>query len=42
MLDFGPAVVFADRVEPVETIFDRLIDDASAAIGRMQHLTVRA
>jgi len=42
MLDFGPAVVFADRVEPVETIFDRLIDDASVAIGRMQHLTVRA
>jgi hypothetical protein len=32
MLDFGPAVVFADEIEPVERIFDRLIDDAVAAM----------
>jgi NADH:quinone reductase (non-electrogenic) len=39
MLDFGPAVVFADRIEPVEAIFDRLIDDAEAALRRLRQLT---
>jgi nitronate monooxygenase len=39
MLDFGPAVVFADRVEPVESIFDRLIDDAEKALHRLKQLT---
>ena len=39
MLDFGPSVVFADRVEPVEAIFDRLIDDAVAALGHLQRVT---
>ena len=42
MLDFGPAVVFADRVEPVETIFDRLLDDAAVAMTRLERVTVRA
>jgi NADH:quinone reductase (non-electrogenic) len=39
MLDFGPAVVFADRIEPVEAIFDRLIDDAASALARVQRLS---
>ena len=34
MLDYGPAAIFADRVEPVEAIFDRIIDDAVAAVAR--------
>lgn len=38
MLDFGPAVVFADRIEPVEAIFDRLIDDARDATNRLREL----
>lgn len=29
MLDFGPAAVFADRIEPMEAIFDRLIAEAA-------------
>jgi nitronate monooxygenase len=41
MLDFGPAVVFADRIEPVEAIFDRLLDDAVAALERLERATVR-
>jgi NADH:quinone reductase (non-electrogenic) len=41
MLDFGPAVVFADRIEPVEVIFDRLIDDAAASLARVQRLSNR-
>ena len=41
MLDFGPATVFADRIEPVEAIFDRFIDDAVLALQRMEHLRVR-
>ena len=41
MLDFGPAVVFADRIEPVEVIFDRLIDDAAAAMGRLERITIQ-
>lgn len=42
MLDFGPAVVFADRVEPVEMIFDRLIDDAREALSRLGRLATPA
>lgn len=38
MLDFGHSAVFADRVEPVESIFDRLIDDAARALGRLSGL----
>jgi len=39
MLDFGPAVVFAKQIETVEQIFDHLIDDAAAALRRLQNLT---
>jgi NADH:quinone reductase (non-electrogenic) len=39
MLDFGPSVVFADCVESVEAIFDRIIDDAVAAQSRLQRLS---
>jgi nitronate monooxygenase len=35
-LDFGPSAVFADRVEPMEAIFDRMIDDAVVATDRLQ------
>ena len=37
-LDFGHSAVFADAVEPVERIFDRLLDDAALAMDRMQVL----
>jgi len=40
MLDFGQSAVFADRIEPVERIFDRLIDDAAAAIAGLGRLRV--
>jgi NAD(P)H-dependent flavin oxidoreductase YrpB (nitropropane dioxygenase family) len=40
MLDYGPAAVFADAIEPAEAIFDRLIDDAIAASGRLALLRV--
>lgn len=36
MLDFGPAAVFADRIAPVESIFDDIIDDAAAALARLR------
>ncbi|MBV8805840.1 MAG: nitronate monooxygenase, partial [Sinobacteraceae bacterium] len=39
MLDFGPSVVFAKQIEPVEHIFDRLIDDAAAALTRLQQVS---
>jgi NAD(P)H-dependent flavin oxidoreductase YrpB (nitropropane dioxygenase family) len=42
MLDFGHAAVFADIVEPVERIFDRLIDDAATALERMRAVGVDA
>jgi len=35
MLDLGHSAVFADAIEPVEAIFDRLIDDAVAAMQRL-------
>lgn len=38
MLDFGPAATFADRIEPMEAIVDRLIDDADAAVRRLQRV----
>ena len=38
MLDYGPAAVFADAVEPAEVIFDRMIDDAAAAAERLAGL----
>jgi nitronate monooxygenase len=42
MLDFGPATVFADKIAPVEVIFDQLIDDARAALGRLKILSSEA
>jgi nitronate monooxygenase len=39
MLDFGPSVVFAKQIEPVERIFDHLIDDAAAAMARLRGLS---
>jgi NADH:quinone reductase (non-electrogenic) len=38
MLDFGHSAVFADRIEPAERIFDRLIDDATNALARLDRL----
>jgi NADH:quinone reductase (non-electrogenic) len=40
MLDFGHSAVFADRVESVERIFDRLTDDAARALARLDRLAV--
>ena len=42
MLDFGHSAVFADRIEPVERIFDRLIDDAASALARLDRLATLA
>lgn len=38
--DWGHSAVFADRIEPVEAIFDRLIDDAAAAARRMGQVII--
>ncbi|MEE1868357.1 NAD(P)H-dependent flavin oxidoreductase [Pseudomonas auratipiscis] len=38
MLDFGPSVVFADAVKPVEAIFDEILDDAKNALQRLGQL----
>jgi len=38
MLDYGPAAVFAQAIESAEAIIDGLIDEARAAIARVQHL----
>ncbi len=38
MLDFGHSAIFADRIETVEQIFDRLIDDAADARSRLDRL----
>jgi NAD(P)H-dependent flavin oxidoreductase YrpB (nitropropane dioxygenase family) len=42
MLDYGPAAVFAEAIESAETIIDRLIDDASAAVARVGALQTPA
>ena len=36
--DWGHSAVFADAIEPVEAIFDRLIDDAASAVERITTL----
>lgn len=36
--DWGHAAVFADAIESVEAIFDRLIDDAVQAAGRLRQV----
>jgi nitronate monooxygenase len=38
MLDFGPAAAFADRIETMEAILDRLLDEAVAAARRVNTL----
>ena len=40
ILSMGQACVFADRVEPVEAIMDRLIDEAAVAAGRLGSVAV--
>jgi len=40
ILSMGQACVFADRVEPVEAIMDRLVDEAAAAAGRLGAISV--
>ncbi len=40
MLDFGHSAVFADRIEPVEAIVDRLVDDATVALRRIEQLRI--
>ncbi|MHC8320487.1 NAD(P)H-dependent flavin oxidoreductase [Pseudomonas sp. GB2N2] len=40
MLDYGPAVVFADAIKPVELIFDEMIDDATQAMRRLNKLAL--
>ncbi|MEQ8587480.1 MAG: nitronate monooxygenase [Thalassobaculaceae bacterium] len=40
ILSMGQACVFADRIEPVEAIMDRLVDEAAAAAGRMGAISV--
>jgi len=42
MLDYGPSIVFADAVKPVDAIFDEILDDAQQAlerIGQLRHPT---
>ena len=39
MLDFGPAAVFADEVATVESIIDRMMDEAMAAAQHLGALT---
>lgn len=38
MLDYGPAVVFADGIKPVDAIFDEILDDAQLPLGRLGRL----
>jgi nitronate monooxygenase len=40
ILDFGHSAIFADKVEPVEAIIDRIIDDAAASMARLPRLAV--
>lgn len=42
MLDYGPSVVFADAVQPVEAIFDEVLDDARQAMLRFEGLCCQA
>ncbi|MQX35034.1 NAD(P)H-dependent flavin oxidoreductase [Roseospira navarrensis] len=40
LLSMGPAVAFADRVEPVAAIYDRLLTEAAAALETLGTLTL--
>lgn len=42
MIDYGQAVAFVDRIEPVEAIFDRIIDDAREALDRVERTKLTA
>lgn len=42
MIDYGPAAVFAREIKPVEAIFDEIVDDALAAMGRLATLRAHA
>ncbi|MCR9176866.1 MAG: nitronate monooxygenase [Alphaproteobacteria bacterium] len=42
ILSMGQACVFADRIEPVDAIMDRLVDEAAAATGRLGALAASA
>lgn len=42
MLDYGPAVVFADSMKATEAIFDEILDDAVSALGRANALAQAA
>lgn len=42
ILSMGQACVFADRIEPVEAIMDRLVDEASEAAAHMSAISVGA
>ncbi|UBM26830.1 nitronate monooxygenase [Pseudomonas sp. p1(2021b)] len=41
MLDYGPSVVFANSVQPVDAIFDEVLDDAQQAMSRLEELRSR-
>ena len=41
ILSLGPAVAFADRIEPASQILKRLVEDAKAAHERLNTLTIR-
>lgn len=40
MIGIGPAITFAGQIEPVEVIFDRLIDEAAVAHRRLNGLAL--
>lgn len=39
MLDYGLSAVFANAVQPVEQIFDDILDDAHRAMRRLNGLS---
>ena len=40
ILSLGPAVAFADQIEPASNLLERIIDDAKKAHHRLHSLTV--
>lgn len=38
MIDWGQSVAFADAIEPVEAIFDRILDDAGEALRTLERV----
>jgi len=39
MIDLGPSAVFARDIKPVEAIIDEIVDEAAAALHRVNSLT---